>query len=232
MTEFIKNEAYILLGPPGSGKSSLTKDLVTRTQAQLVRGRDICPPELRKAHEAKRVMILDEQFIPPLVSKLEGLTAEGVEKIVFDNIPRTHEQAVVLVGWANTSGFRLNTILLSLTEAEVFNRALNRFICPQCENSYHPQAKPAIVDGYCDLDGLMLVRRIGDREENLTHAYSQHQATVEEVVPVLSVAGNLHQISASGTVHEVTRRVFDSLFDPEQSLRSTIPHDRESSCFV
>lgn len=192
-------EAYVLLGPPGSGKSSITNDLVLLTGAKRIRGKDLIP-ESTAIYGPNRKLIPDEEFVPAMRSVLNNQSLNEIKSIVFDNIPRTANQAREIVKWAQNENRVLNVISLLLSVEEVLDRVLNRFVCPVCQDSYHPTAKPSLEVGICDKDKSVLVKRSGDKPELVPEAYRTYLNTVNSVIPILGNYGNILEVSASKTV--------------------------------
>lgn len=199
--------AFVFLGPPTSGKTTQAIFLTETTQGKLLRGRDILP-ELLGVYESSRTLIPDESFIPSLQKLLQR---EIAGTVIFDNIPRTREQAKVLMRWSKRSGIELHAVILSLTEEEVVRRALGRRVCPVCGESYHPEVKPPRRDGMCDHDKTRLIQRQGDSAELVRKAYHNYEQAECTLLDVLSKEGKLHHVLASGQVGDTARRMFVEL---------------------
>ncbi|RJQ31211.1 MAG: hypothetical protein C4562_06465 [Actinobacteria bacterium] len=196
-------DAFVFLGPPASGKTSHTVTFAEILNAELVRGRDIVPVMVPHC-EGTRSLIPDRQFAPALKERLSRLTRNP---IFFDNIPRTAPQAEVLVDWAQGLEKVIRTVVLSLSEEEVLYRFQAREACPLCGESYHPLLKPSRVENRCDKDLSYLVRRSGDKPENIKRAFVNYRIMIKEVVPVLKRGGTVYHLSAVGTVAQTASRI-------------------------
>lgn len=195
-------EAFVFIGPPTSGKSSHTITFAEILDARLVRGRDIVP-DMVSQYEGDRQLIPDEVYLPALSRILEGIGQSEERIIFFDNIPRTRAQAQLLSEWGNRTSVKLHTLVLVLSKEEVLYRFQKRLTCPKCGSSYHPILKPSRVEGRCDRDLTDLKPRIGDRGESIESAYQHYETVVQEVIPDLQMIGEVHRISALGTVPEI-----------------------------
>lgn len=202
---------FILIGPPTSGKTSLATGLAERTGAVRITGRGISEsidPDLTGRLESERRLMPDAEFIPVLEEILLGIDCGNV---VFDNVPRTKEQAEVVKKWAEERGYELKVVSLELTEDQVVNRALERTSCPTCGASYHPKLKPSNEPGICDIDGSPLVARKGDGEETLRRGYGNFINFREAIVNSLESKATIYNIRADGTTVKTLEEVSDRL---------------------
>lgn len=200
----LAKETYIFLGPPTSGKSTLGKIFGGILDASIIRGKHISP-ELSSFYEKDRLLIPDELYVPALTEYLKEQDVRTSHSVVFDNIPRTVEQAIAVCRWGVDNGFKIRSILLHLEEDEVVSRFEERRVCKNCDTSYHPKLYPATSDGRCLADGAELVKRPGDRVEEIRRGYQNYEKLLETVMPVLYKEGEVVKIDASGTILETSQ---------------------------
>ncbi|MFA6512547.1 MAG: nucleoside monophosphate kinase [Patescibacteria group bacterium] len=201
-------DAFIVLGPPTSGKSTQGLYLAETARAQIVRGKEILP-ELSDVLEATRHLVPDSQFVPALERKLSETTSP---RIVFDNIPRTIAQTEIVMEWAKSHGVNIHVARLELSEDEVVDRATGRLVCPKCGESFHSLLKPSQKPGVCDRDGISLERRRGDDPSTIRKGFKDHDDADEALVDSLgSLGAVIHRVSATGTTPETARRLFTEL---------------------
>lgn len=203
-TRELARETYIFLGPPTSGKSTLAKIFAGILNVSIVRGKHISPG-LVSFYEKDRLLIPDEQYVPALEEYLEGQDIRVSRSVVLDNIPRTAKQALVICKWGTDNGFKVRSVLLHLEEDEVVSRFEERRVCENCDTSYHPKLYPATSDGRCLADGAELIKRLGDRIEEIRRGYQSYEKLVETVMPILSRKGEVVEIDASGTILETSQ---------------------------
>lgn len=205
-------EAFVLMGPPTSGKTSIGDDLYSSLGKDVVkvRGKDIVPERaLQLSHY--RQIVPDEEFIPAFLERMRNIASE---KIVFENIPRTSLQAKVMVDWAVKENKHLNIVVLRLSEDQVIDRALNRLVCPHCDSTYHHSLKPSLIPGVCDRDGQSLQVKPGDKEEDLRRQYKEYLDNLSQIIPTLnSPKSSIYLLNSDGPVAEVSQEV-TQLFVP------------------
>src|SRR3989338_3111110 len=125
--DMLKN-IFLFIGPPTGGKSTQALFLSETIRIPVVRSRDIVP-DLVVVYSGNRDLIPDDVFVPRLRNLLESTSHHS---LIFDNLPRTMEQASFLLQWANTNEVGLQVINLNLTRDEVISRAQGRLVCPVC----------------------------------------------------------------------------------------------------
>lgn len=203
-TRELTKETYVFLGPPTSGKSTLAKIFGGVLDASIVRGKHISPGPA-SLYEKNRLLIPDEQYIPALAEYLKDQDIRQSRSIIFDNIPRTAEQALVVCRWGRDEGFKVRSVILHLEEDEVVARFEERRVCENCDTSYHPKLYPATSDGKCLADGAKLIKKPGDRIEEIRRGYQNYEKLLETVMPVLHNEGEVVEIDASGTILETSQ---------------------------
>lgn len=201
-------EAYILTGPPTSGKSSQASLLAQRLGFPVIRGRDIVP-ELSDQCGSFRNLIPDHLFIPNLKRLLDELNSP---LIILDNVPRTSEQAIFLYEWLKDRKTNLSVVKLVLSEEEVVERTKKRLACPVCGETYHLDLKPPKIDGFCDIDSNLLAKRAGDTDEKtVVKGFRDYQRLVIGWMKVIENHIVVYEIDAKGTVKETFQRVEEAL---------------------
>lgn len=202
--------AYIIIGPPTSGKTSLSIDIGERLNAQSITGRRVSESidlGLTGNLESERKLMPDDKFIPVLKDILGKLNGGAV---VLDNIPRTDNQSKALIEWAEKTGYDIKVVVLNLTEQQVIERAEKRQICPECGASYHPDLKPSTKNGVCDIDGTNLKTRSGDKPETLKAGFRNYLNLKKDVINSLSKAAKIFVFDINGTTADTKRAIFDS----------------------
>lgn len=196
----------IIIGPPTSGKTAQAEEFANTLPGQLVRGSGVVP-ELVREHRDNRKLIPDEKYLPALSRLLDDI---GKTNVVFENIPRTREQARLLVEWARSAGTSLHVVVLDIPEEEVVERATQRLEC-ECGATYNPIVKPSKVPGICDRDGKKLYIREGDKEEVVRRGYRNYRRLESELLPELGGGATIHKVSAEGPVEDVSVRIKEEL---------------------
>lgn len=200
-------ECLIFIGPPTSGKTSHTSSFSRRLGVSTFKGSEVAL-SLTSQYEPQRLMIPDDIFVPRLRAALAVLTPPFQ---VFDNVPRTGLQAEMVEKWSKAFFWSLNTLVLELPLEEALARSAVREVCSACQEPYHPQVKPALQVGQCDLCHSPLERRAGDNPDKVVLSYERYIREREQILPVLSQSSRVYLVDAMGMVNSVASQIEERL---------------------
>ena len=165
----------ILMGPPGAGKGTLAKqlmsafDLVHISTGDMFReaikaGTDL--GKLAKSFIDRGDLVPDEVTIGIVK---ERLGQDDCEKgFLLDGFPRTLPQAEALKKIASEVNRPIEVVLnLDCDNQELIRRISGRRVCKNCGAPYHVVTLKPKVEGVCDICGGPLYQRADDNEEAL-----------------------------------------------------------------
>lgn len=215
----------ILLGPPGAGKGTQAVRLVERWRIPHISTGDILRANVREGTplgtEAKRYMdagdlVPDEVIIGMVGGRLgEPDTAAG---FLFDGFPRTVPQAKALEALVNELDTPIDVVLrLVVDHDDVVERLTGRRTCSGCGRIFHIVTDAPSAEGRCDDCGGEIVQRDDDREEVVLNRLEVHRTQTAPLEHFYFERGLLRDISAVGSVDEVTQRAVDVLAEYDRS---------------
>ncbi len=180
----------ILMGPPGAGKGTLAKQLVSKYgfihistgdmfREAIKNGTDL--GKLAQSYIDKGDLVPDDVTIGIV---RERLALDDVEVgFLLDGFPRTIMQAEALENIAQEVHRPIDAVInLDCDEEELVRRISGRRVCKVCGAPYHIYSMPPKVEGVCDNCGGPLFQRADDNEEALK-VRLQHY--VESTKPLL-----------------------------------------------
>src|SRR5258707_10229226 len=168
----------ILLGPPGAGKGTQSKQIVDRYGVPQISTGDLLRDHVARGTElgleAKGIMARGE-LVPDEL--MYGIVATRLREpdckhgFILDGFPRTAAHAGWLDAFLPKEVFEkledcppvVFQLLVDYTQ--LLQRLTGRRSCPTCGRLYNIHSQPPLVDGVCDVDGSKLVIREDDREE-------------------------------------------------------------------
>jgi adenylate kinase len=204
----------VLLGPPGSGKGTQAKRLVTEkgwpqlSTGDMLRAAIAAGSELGK--KAKAVMDRGE-LVPDDV--VIGLIAERTRQpdckngFILDGFPRTIPQAEALDRLL-TSGSRKvdRVVLFEIPDEDLVSRLSGRRTCLKCGAMYHAVSAKPKKDGVCDACGATpLVQRDDDKPEVIRKRLSVYHAQTSPLAAYYQKTGKLRNIDATESPDDVFR---------------------------
>ena len=174
----------ILMGPPGAGKGTLAKQLISFGLVHISTG-DMFREAIKEGTELGKLaksFIDDGHLVPDDVTI--GIVKERLSKpdcengFLLDGFPRTLPQAEALEKLSKEINRPIEVVInLDCNEEELIKRVSGRRVCKNCGAPYHIVNMKPNKDGICDICGGPLYQRADDNEEamkvRLQHYISQ-----------------------------------------------------------
>ena len=204
------NHAYIILGPPGSGKGTQAQEISKLLNLSHISTGDIfrsivgqdSPFGQEVAQILKSGQLVSDDITNQLVANRLA-EPDAVNGFVLDGYPRNINQAKYL----NTLRPELTAIYFKLSDEAVVQRLSGRRTCPTCNRIYHIKYSPPKVEGVCDDDGSHLIQRTDDTEGIIrTRLQTYHQQT-ELILEFYQHLGKLIELDGTAPIPEVTAKL-------------------------
>jgi adenylate kinase len=197
----------VLVGPPGAGKGTQAKMLVTRLGVPQLSTGDM----LRSAKAAgtlpqELITAMSSGGLVPddVVIKLidDRFNAADCEKgFLLDGFPRTVPQAEALGGLLSKRGWALDAVVqIDVARELLMERAIHRRADKKTGQIYHLKYNPPPP-------GADLEHRVDDQPEAVTIRQDTYAAMTAALLPYYAEKGLLRRIDGVGTPDEVSERV-------------------------
>ena len=102
-------------------------------------------------------------------------------------------------------------IYFKLSEEAAIERMSLRWVCPNCDTTYHEKYKQEDVKGYCDKCGTKLSQREDDKPERIKMRLLEHDKTIEPILEYYKDKGILIEIDASPGIDDIHTEVVEKL---------------------
>jgi len=187
-----KKNIFIFIGPPGSGKGSLSELCVRNLDWAQISTGNLCREHIMKQTEIgkqidfaiKSGKLVSDGLIVDMVDDWLQKSLISKECVIFDGFPRTVAQADAL-GSLLGEKFKssdLNIVRLLIDDETIIARLLGRYICQndKCQAVYslvNSSLAPK-KQGICDVCESSLIRRTDDNEMSIRErlsTYHQHE---------------------------------------------------------
>jgi len=211
----------ILLGPPGAGKGTQSKQIVDHYGIPQISTGDLLRDHVGRGTElglkAKMIMargelVPDELMYGMVASRLRE--ADCQRGFVLDGFPRTAAQAGWLDALLEKEVFEKSekcppvVIQLLVDYTQLLQRLTGRRSCPTCGRLYNIHFQPPLVDELCDVDESKLVIRNDDREEVISGRFAAYETQTKLVTDYYRAQGRLVAVNADRPMKEVTAQIF------------------------
>ncbi|WP_439561578.1 adenylate kinase [Roseinatronobacter sp.] len=209
----------ILIGPPGAGKGTQAKRLVSeRGMVQLSTGdmlRDAKTSGTEMGNLVADVMargelVTDDIVIGLIAEKLDSLDGAGA---IFDGFPRTLAQADALEALMASKGSEIaHVIEMRVDDDALVARITGRFTCANCGEVYHDTTRQPKQSGVCDIcGGTEFTRRSDDTEDALRTRLMAYYKQTSPLLGYYHAKGRLKTVDGMGGMDAVSTQISDIL---------------------
>ena len=209
----------ILLGPPGAGKGTQAKDLVTKYGIPQISTGDILRKNLADKTplglEAKKYMdkgelVPDSVVVGIVRDRLKE--SDGKKGYILDGFPRTVPQAEALDAALAEMKTPIDKVLsIEVPDSELVKRLGGRRTCRSCQAGYHVMFKPSKKEGVCDSCGGELYQRDDDKEEAIKNRLKVYMASTAPLIGYYKNKGMLATIDGVGDMKVILDRMVKAL---------------------
>lgn len=195
------------MGPPASGKGSQKPYLTKQFNIPQISTGDMFREAIKKQTKlGKEVeqLLSEGKFVSDEITneivKNRLLEEDTVNGFVLDGYPRTINQAEYLENFLKFQNLKLDYVF-SLTAPEdlLIKRISGRRTCPNCGAIYNIYFLKPKVEGFCDICGSPLTRRLDDTEEIVKERLITYKEKTAPILDFYDKRGLLVSIDGSGT---------------------------------
>ena len=195
----------VLLGPQGSGKGTLAKQIVRDYKLPHISVGDLFRDYISRGEKIglyaktfmdKGMLVPDEVTVKMLADRLSKTDCKN--GFILDGFPRTIDQGKALKKIVDIDG----VILLDLPYSTAVERLISRRVCKDCGEIYntHRYSKNT-----CQKCGAPLVQRDDDKPDAIRNRLEVYD---REVTPLINFySDKLHRFDGSGSPDEVYAKV-------------------------
>jgi len=201
----------VLLGGPGAGKGTQAEllserlGLVTIASGNLLREHigNGTPLGVRANEYMQRGELVPDGLVIDMVTA--RLKAPDVARgVLLDGFPRTLGQAQALDANLRAEGKRVDRALnIKVPDEVLLDRLAGRWICRNCQASYHEKFNPPRVGGVCDLCGGELYQRSDDRRDVMENRLRVYFDQTMPVIQYYRANGTLIEVDGAQDIEKV-----------------------------
>jgi len=201
----------VLIGAPGAGKGTQAQTLADSLGLAHVASGDMFRNAMQrrtalgvraKEYVDRGELVPDEITVGMVIDRLaEEDAAQGV---ILDGFPRNVPQAEALDAALAENGSSVDqAIYLAVKPDELLRRLGGRWLCRNCQASYHEVFNPPKLPGKCDACGGELYQR---EDDNIETARRRLDVYFEQTTPIIDYyreRGVLHEVDGEQSIPAV-----------------------------
>jgi adenylate kinase len=204
----------ILLGPPGSGKGTVSESLCREFNLLHVSAGELLRAEVEKksniGSQVKDIMEAGDNVPDDIVIELMKAAVKGKKQYIFDGFPRTIYQAKRIVDLAIPLA-----VYLDVPEKVVVERFSGRRMCEKNNHGFHIKFIPPKKKGICDYDGSKLLKRKDDNPKVIKERIAVYHTRTTRVIEYLKKKGIIKTVNGSQSPEKVyadVKKVVEKFF--------------------
>jgi len=205
-----------VVGPPGSGKGTHTKKIISEFGLHYVSTGELLRENLEKqtglGFMAKQYMDQGEMVPSEVVDAMvvEHLrNIDSKEKLLFNGFPRTTYQAQFLDDLFENMNRQLDAVIyLKASDETIVNRLSERLICGKCQAPFHKTFNPFKTCPYNQCTGEYLYRRDDDNPEMARARLGAFHRLAEPLINYYQKTNRLFIVDSDGGIEEIDQAIF------------------------
>ena len=213
----------IFLGAPGAGKGTQAAIVAQKLGLLHLATGDLFRQALEqktalgmqaKSYMEKGMLVPDDITIRMV---LERLSAPDCKTgIILDGFPRNLQQAEALDKALTQQDKAIDkAVFIKISEDKLLNRLSGRWICRNCQASYHAINSPPKVRGKCDTCGGELYQRSDDNIETIKKRLQVFFAETAPLIDYYAQADKLLEMDGEGDIEEISQNIVAALQEME-----------------
>lgn len=171
-----KKDIYIFIGPPGSGKGTLSQYCTKKFGWRQLSTGDLCRKHINESTEIgkkidfaiKSGKLISDELVVAMVEEWLLSNVDHFNALILDGFPRTIAQAEALHNllYSKLHSFRLKIIKFFISDDVVIKRLVSRLVCKNndCQTIYSDSCEylEPFESMKCDSCNDVLIRRSDD----------------------------------------------------------------------
>ncbi|WNY66775.1 adenylate kinase [Borreliella lusitaniae] len=200
----------VFLGPPGSGKGTISKIISNEFKYHHISTGDLFRENILNntplGKEIKKIVEKGELVSDLITIKIVEDKIKNIEKnenFILDGFPRNICQAEAL------DKFLPNVKIINflINEELVIKRLSGRRICKSCNNIFNIYTLATKLNGICNVCGGDLYQREDDKVECLKTRLKEYKLQTKPLIEFYSKCSRINNIDASLTIDEIKKKI-------------------------
>jgi adenylate kinase len=209
----------VLIGAPGAGKGTQAVTLASDLGLAHVASGDMFREAMArrtplgvkaKEYVDRGELVPDDITVDMVIDRLSQ--PDATKGVILDGFPRNVPQAESLDRALADKGLRVDqAIYLAVGNDELLRRLSGRWLCRNCQASYHEAFNPPSVPGKCDVCGGELYQRADDSIETARHRLDVYFQQTTPIIDYYRGRGVLDEVNGQQSIPEVRQAMIEAV---------------------
>lgn len=203
----ITKNKIILIGAPGSGKGTISSQLINNFNLQHISTGDLFREAALQntviSSKIKELMISGELIPDEITNKLASdailKSFDNTNGFILDGYPRTIPQAEFLTKVCSID----KVFYLKINTDSLMKRIIGRRMCENCKISYNIYFNKPTIENICNKCSQPLIQRKDDNEQILISRISEYEKKTSPLINYYKLKNILVEINANNSIDEV-----------------------------
>ena len=206
----------VLLGAPGAGKGTQALHIAGRFHLAHISSGDLFRQALEqetdlgkraKSYMEQGLLVPDEMATEIVMERCDSL--ESGSGVVLDGFPRNLTQAEALDSALKARSEHIDCVIyIKVPRETLVQRLSGRWVCRNCQATYHAISSPPLREGKCDNCGGGLYQRPDDRPETVEKRLEVYFEETAPLIEYFQGTKRLVEIEGTGSIGEIRDRIF------------------------
>jgi adenylate kinase len=220
------DEVVLLLGAPGAGKGTQARFLAEALRVPHVASGDLLREHRQRGTALGRAaqhymdrgdLVPDALVVDMIAERLDA--PDAAHGALLDGFPRTLTQAEALEARLEEGGGRVTTAIYVEVPTDVLvERLAGRWMCGDCQASYHEVFNPPALPRVCDSCSGELYQRTDDKREVVANRVAVYLRDTLPVVEHYARKGILQRIDGNQSIETVKAALLCAIGEDEAVL--------------
>ncbi|BDU67445.1 MAG: adenylate kinase [Candidatus Tyloplasma litorale] len=210
----------IFLGPPGSGKGTISEKMVQNHNFKHISTGDIFRKTISNGTplgiKVKQIInsgnLVDDKTTWEVAKDALEKFDLNSENIILDGYPRNIDQSFFLEKWLKEQSItNLKEIYFEISKDVIIKRLTSRMVCDKCGRTYNKLTLKPKIEWKCDDDNSELIQRKDDREENVKVRLETYEKVTAPLIKYFTQKNNLIVVKGDDDAESIISKILKSI---------------------
>ena len=207
---------FIFIGPPGSGKGTLSSAMVkTHGYEQICPG-DILRKHIKQGTDLGKTIkpivangdYVDDEVVFRIIEEKITHCLDGQRPFIIDGFPRSVSGVEFLNEFFKNKavGSEICCLHFVIDDKTCLDRICYRLVCFNCSCVFNKNTKKPKVDMVCDNCGHKLEARLGDSRENTLKRLAYYRKNIEPMVELIGKSFKVVSLDSDDSLENILKK--------------------------